>query len=33
MNDIEYNSMVKLVKEFEQGIGVKLQRYLWLKSW
>lgn len=25
--------MVKLAEEFENGIGVKLQRYLWLKSW
>lgn len=25
--------MVKLAQEFESGIGVKLQRYLWLKSW
>jgi len=33
MNDSEYESMVKLAKEFEQGIGVKLQRYLCLKSW
>ncbi|XP_025421615.1 carnitine O-palmitoyltransferase 1, liver isoform isoform X2 [Sipha flava] len=33
MNDTEYESMVKLANEFENGIAVKLQRYLWLKSW
>lgn len=25
--------MEKLASEFEKGIGTKLQRYLWLKSW
>jgi len=33
MNDSEYESMVKLANEFEKGIAVKLQQYLWLKSW
>jgi len=33
MNDSEYESMIKLANEFEKGIAVKLQRYLWLKSW
>lgn len=33
MNIAEYESMVKLANEFENGIAVKLQRYLWLKSW
>lgn len=33
MNHAEYESMVKLANEFENGIAVKLQRYLWLKSW
>jgi len=33
MNDSEFESMVKLANEFEDGIAVKLQRYLWLKSW
>jgi len=33
MNDSEYESMIKLANEFENGIAVKLQRYLWLKSW
>ncbi|XP_050422523.1 carnitine O-palmitoyltransferase 1, liver isoform-like isoform X2 [Adelges cooleyi] len=33
LNDTEYESMVKLASEFENGIAVKLQRYLSLKSW
>ncbi|XP_060871652.1 carnitine O-palmitoyltransferase 1, liver isoform isoform X2 [Metopolophium dirhodum] len=33
MNDSEFESMIKLANEFEDGIAVKLQRYLWLKSW
>ncbi|XP_050540748.1 carnitine O-palmitoyltransferase 1, liver isoform isoform X2 [Daktulosphaira vitifoliae] len=33
LNDSEYESMVKLANEFENGIAVKLQRYLCLKSW
>lgn len=33
MNHEEYESMVKLANEFENGIAIKLQRYLWLKSW
>jgi len=33
MNDSEFESMIKLACEFEKGIAVKLQRYLWLKSW
>lgn len=33
LDDANYNRMVKLAADFENGIGVKLQRYLWLKSW
>ncbi|KAL0280460.1 UNVERIFIED_CONTAM: hypothetical protein PYX00_001740 [Menopon gallinae] len=33
LNDQEYERMVKLASEFENGIGKKLQRYLILKSW
>ena len=33
MNDEKYKNIERLVKEFEGGIGPKLQRYLLLKSW
>ncbi|KAK2147018.1 hypothetical protein LSH36_573g01026 [Paralvinella palmiformis] len=33
MNDEKYKRMEKLVAEFKSGLGVKLQRYLVLKSW
>lgn len=33
MDDNEYQKMEKLVDDFKQGIGPKLQRYLILKSW
>lgn len=33
LDDENYARMEKLAKEFENGIGVKLQRYLALKSW
>ncbi|KAI4470725.1 carnitine o-acyltransferase [Holotrichia oblita] len=33
MNDENYEQLKKLAKDFEQGIGAKLQRYLILKSW
>ncbi|XP_031346630.1 carnitine O-palmitoyltransferase 1, liver isoform isoform X2 [Photinus pyralis] len=33
LDDANYNRMVKLAADFENGIGIKLQRYLWLKSW
>ncbi|XP_034255804.1 carnitine O-palmitoyltransferase 1, liver isoform isoform X2 [Thrips palmi] len=33
LNDDEYHRMVKLAEEFQKGIGMKLQRYLKLKSW
>lgn len=33
VDDTKYNRMAALAKEFEQGIGNKLQRYLLLKSW
>uniref|UniRef100_A0A0V0G650 carnitine O-palmitoyltransferase n=1 Tax=Triatoma dimidiata TaxID=72491 RepID=A0A0V0G650_TRIDM len=33
LNDEKYERMEKLAKEFENGISVKLQRYLILKSW
>lgn len=33
LDDENYKRMEKLAKEFENGIGVKLQRYLILKSW
>lgn len=33
LDDENYNRMVKLAADFENGIGIKLQRYLWLKSW
>lgn len=33
MDDEKYERMERLVKEFETGIGPKLQRYLVLKSW
>jgi len=29
----DYQRLVKEAEEFENGIGRKLQRYLWLKSW
>lgn len=33
LNDEEYPRMEKLAEEFRNGIGLKLQRYLKLKSW
>lgn len=33
LDDDNYHRMEKLAKEFEEGIAVKLQRYLLLKSW
>lgn len=33
MDDDKYRRMEKLVDEFKNGIGNKLQRYLVLKSW
>ena len=33
MDDEKYKYMEKLVREFESGIGRKLQRYLFIKSW
>ncbi|XP_051161929.1 carnitine O-palmitoyltransferase 1, liver isoform isoform X1 [Leptopilina boulardi] len=33
LDDKNYTRMEKLAKEFQQGIAVKLQRYLMLKSW
>ncbi|XP_063986769.1 carnitine O-palmitoyltransferase 1, liver isoform isoform X2 [Diachasmimorpha longicaudata] len=33
LDDENYERMEKLAKEFEEGIAVKLQRYLILKSW
>ncbi|KAJ9587392.1 hypothetical protein L9F63_019093, partial [Diploptera punctata] len=33
LTDEKYSRMVKLAEEFERGIGAKLQRYLFLKSW
>lgn len=33
MNDENYKQLEKLAKDFEVGIGTKLQRYLILKSW
>lgn len=33
MDDEEYEKMSKLANDFFGGIGVKLQRYLTLKSW
>ncbi|XP_014240868.1 carnitine O-palmitoyltransferase 1, liver isoform isoform X1 [Cimex lectularius] len=33
LNDEQYIRMEKLAKEFQNGIGKKLQRYLALKSW
>lgn len=33
VDDENYSRIERLAKEFEDGIGQKLQRYLWLKSW
>lgn len=33
LDDKDYSRMEKLAEEFQNGIGVKLQRYLLLKSW
>ncbi|KAL1117008.1 hypothetical protein AAG570_004336 [Ranatra chinensis] len=33
LNDTQYERMERLAKEFQNGIGIKLQRYLILKSW
>ncbi|KAL0116876.1 hypothetical protein PUN28_010032 [Cardiocondyla obscurior] len=33
LDDENYSRMEKLANEFENGIGIKLQRYLILKSW
>lgn len=33
LDDENYARMEKLANEFQNGIGVKLQRYLFLKSW
>ncbi|XP_066905403.1 carnitine O-palmitoyltransferase 1, muscle isoform isoform X2 [Halyomorpha halys] len=33
LDDKQYTRMEKLAQEFQNGIGVKLQRYLVLKSW
>lgn len=32
-DDDNYERLVRLAAEFESGIAIKLQRYLWLKSW
>lgn len=31
-DDKEYNELVDLSEKFQKGIGLRLQRYLWLKS-
>jgi hypothetical protein len=31
--DEEYAETCRLAEEFQAGLGKKLQRYLWLKSW
>jgi len=33
MDDEKYERMERLVKEFETGVGPRLQKYLVLKSW
>jgi len=33
MGEEDYRRMEKLVEEFKSGLGVRLQRYLILKSW
>jgi len=33
MDDEKYSRMEGLVKEFEAGVGPRLQKYLVLKSW
>lgn len=33
LDDEEYEKVVKLAEDFQNGIGKKLQRYLFLKSW
>ena len=33
MDDEKYERMERLVKEFEMGVGPRLQKYLVLKSW
>lgn len=33
LDDVNYERIEKEAKEFENGIGRKLQRYVWLKSW
>ncbi|KAL3883613.1 hypothetical protein ACJMK2_029858 [Sinanodonta woodiana] len=33
MDDEKYQTMEKLANDFKNGLGKKLQRYLWLKSW
>lgn len=31
--DKEYDELVQLSERFQKGLGIRLQRYLWLKSW
>ncbi|XP_054719264.1 carnitine O-palmitoyltransferase 1, liver isoform-like [Uloborus diversus] len=33
LEDEQYKKMEVMTKEFKEGVGKKLQRYLWLKSW
>ncbi|KAL4233881.1 Carnitine O-palmitoyltransferase 1 [Mactra antiquata] len=33
VDDKKYNRMSALAEDFKNGLGKKLQRYLWLKSW
>jgi hypothetical protein len=32
MSDNDYNELVELTEKFQKGTGLRLQRYLWVKS-
>jgi hypothetical protein len=32
MSDADYEELIVLTEKFQKGLGLRLQRYLWLKS-
>uniref|UniRef100_A0A183CBL0 carnitine O-palmitoyltransferase n=1 Tax=Globodera pallida TaxID=36090 RepID=A0A183CBL0_GLOPA len=33
LSDKDYDELVDLSEKFQKGLGIRLQRYLWIKSW
>lgn len=33
LSDRDYDELVELSVKFQKGLGIRLQRYLWIKSW